>query len=311
MKAGEETETSSGITQSNNNSSIQQQQQQHQQATLQNLPQYTFTIDGGGVIKPGQIQYKIENAGQSPLIAAANEEFLKLKQKPGIIIKKEPPQLRLAATATEDVQNKKPKINFVLQTSPQKQQHTKVQTSQILTSPTTATSFTSPTKAQILNIEKIMPAANQTSPTKHPIIMPIMVRSDGSRNTISTAGADFLQQAFQLSSNQTTLATTENKTNQPFMLMKIQSNSDGQLTLMPAAASAPPISQPQQLQISLSPQQLQQLGLQTMSTAQSQLQTQTVNVQQAHLTIPSSVNTTTTNIAQPPVSVQPLHVSHQ
>jgi hypothetical protein len=276
---------------------------------LQNLPQYTFTFDGG-VIKPGQIQYKIENAGSlnqspSPLIAAANEEFLKLKQKPGIIIKKEP-QLRLA-TVNEDVQNKKPKINFVLQTTPQKQQ-TKVQTSQVLTSPTTAASFTSPTKAQILNIEKIMPATSQTSPTKHPIIMPIMVRSDGSRNTISTTGADFLQQAFQLSSNQTTLATTENKTNQPFMLMKIQSNSDGQLTLMPAAASAPPISQPQHLQISLSPQQLQQLGLQTMSTNQSQLQTQTLNVQPAQLTIPPPV-ASSTNIAQAQVSIQPLHVS--
>jgi hypothetical protein len=204
-------------TQSNNN--IQQQQQ----ATLQSLPQYTLTFDGG-VIKPGQIQYKIENAGsllnQSPLIAAANEEYLKLKQKPGIIIKKES-QLRLATV--DETQNKKPKINLVLQTTPPQKQPAKVQSSQVLTSPTTVPSFTSPTKAQILNIEKIMPAANQASPTKHPIIM---VRSDGSRNSITASGADFLQQAFQLSTNQATpLTTTENK---PFMLMKIQPNSDGQ-----------------------------------------------------------------------------------
>lgn len=276
---------------------------------MQNLPQYTLTFDGG-VLKPGQIQYKIENAGnlmnQSQLIAAANEEFLKLKQKPGIIIKKEP-QLRLAtATTQDDAQNKKPKINLVLQTTPPQKQQAKVQSSQILTSPTTTPSFTSPAKAQILNIEKIMPVTSQTSPTKHPIIMPIMVRSDGTRTATAT-GADFLQQAFQLSSNQTTtLATAENKTNQPFMLMKIQPNSDGQLTLMPATAAAPSITQPQQLQISLSPQQLQQLGIQTISTSQPQLQTaQTVNVQSIPPPIATVKNTSQTSA---PVPAQPQHV---
>lgn len=280
-----------------------------QQSSVQGLPQYTLTLDGGTLKSGGTLQYKIENSGNfinqsTPIISAANEEFLKLKQKPGLIVKKESPQLRL--TASEDSRNKKPKINFVLQTTPQKQQQQqqqpKVQQSQVLTSsPPKTVSFASPPKAQILNIEKFLPAtsqANQVSPTKQ-VIVPIMVRSDGTRSALTSTGSDAtsqILQALQMSANQG-LMSSDNKANlnsQPFMLMKIQPNSDGQFTLMQASAQAPtslPPPPPQQLQISLTSQQLQQLGLQAMTSNHQPMmqQKQTISVQPTPLPVPSQV----------------------
>lgn len=259
------------------------------------MPQYKLTLDGG-TLKSDQIQYKIENSGNflNQTSTSVNEEVLKLKQKPGLIVKKENPQFRLTATSqisNDDSRNKKPKINFVLQTTPQKQQLK----SQQISSPPKSVTFTSPAKAQILNIEKISPVTSQASATKQ-VIVPIMVRSDSSRNTISTSGSDaaaqILQQALQFSANQVAMNTVavENKTNnQPFMFMKLQQNSDGQFTMVPASAPAPiqppPPPPPQQhLQISLSSQQLQQLGLQATTSNQPTQQQHTITVQQAQLT---------------------------
>lgn len=284
-----------------------------------NLPQYTLTLDGSGNVKAGgQIHYKIENSGnlvpQSSLIAAANEEFLKLKQKTGLIVKKESAgQIRLATSSTSDASGiKKPKINFVIQTSPQKQQQQKVQT---LTSPpkTVTATFASPSKAQILNIEKLTPAnTNQVSSTKQ-VIVPIMVRSDGSRNTaLTTTGSDssaaqIIQQALQLSTNQATTVNTtneQNKTSQPFVYMKLQSNADGQITFMPATAPAPVVApQQQQIQICLSQQQLQQLGLQSASGQQQSTNRQsTITVQQPSHQITSiqSQHAPTSSAVSPP-----------
>lgn len=289
-----------------------------QQSAVQGLPQYTLTLDGG-TLKSGQIQYKIENSGnfinQSSMISAANEEFLKLKQKPGLIVKKESPQLRLTTHQVNDDSNKKPKYNFVLQTTPQKQQQQqpKVQQSQILTS--------SPPKAQILNIEKFLPVtsqANQVSPTKQ-VIVPIMVRSDGTRNALTTTNSDAtsqILQALQMSANQG-LISSDNKTNlngQPFMLMKLQPNSDGQFTLMQASAQpqaplAPPPAPTQQLQISLSSQQLQQLGLQAAPPSHQQImqqQKQTIAVQPAQLPVPTQVTHRPVSPPHPSETLSPL-----
>lgn len=217
--------------------------------------------------------------------------MLKLKQKPGLVIRKEnPAQLRLTTTATnaaEEPKNKKPKINFIIQSPPSSQkQQPKVQTTQILASSTPKATFTSPSKAQILNIEKIPPVTTQASPTKQ-LFVPIMVRSDGTRNTLSAndATAQLIQQA--LMSAQHVPTETKPASNQPFMLMKIQSNADGQFTLMPATQLAPP-PQPQQLQLQLSSQQLQQLGLQTLQPTQ-----QTISMQPTQLTIPTQIAQTT------------------
>ena len=207
-------------------------------------------------LKPGQIQYKIENANnilaQSPIITAKNfqdiqsqqvtlnqvDEFLKLKQKPSIIVKKEAP--------TEEPTDKKPKFNLILQATSQKQ-IPKIQPSQIL-SATKGALNTPNHKAQILNIEKILPIVNQTSPTKQ-VVVPIMVRTSEGRNVGDTA-TQLLTQALSLTAHH----TTENKTSiqQPFyMQMKLQSNADGHLTFTPATAN------PQQIQLSLSSQHTQ------------------------------------------------------
>lgn len=256
---------------------ISAQNIQQQQAAIQTLPQYTLTLD---TLKPGQIQYKIENSnnllGQSPNITAKNiqnqqvtlnqvDEFLKLKQKPGIIVKKEVP--------VEDTKDIKGKFNLILKATSQKPIQ-KIQPSQII-STTKGTSSTQNHKAQILNIEKIVPIVNQTSPTKQQVVVPVMIRT--SNEPVAT---QLLTQAIKGNH-------TENKPSiqQPFyMQMKLQSNSDGQLTFTPTSAA------PQQIQLSLSPQQLQQLSFQTTqtSTVQTQnisavqdIQTQTI-VQESH-----------------------------
>lgn len=273
---------------------------------MQGIPQYTFTLDGK-TIKAGTIQYKIENSNN----LIGSEELLKLKQKPGLIVRKENPgQIRLsntaAATPVEEPKNKKPKFNFIIQTPPssQKQQQPKVQTKQILASSTPKATFTSPSKAQILNIEKIPPLTSQPSPTKQQqqLLVPIMVRSDGTRNTI-TAGSDQTAQIIQqalLSANQVSSEVKQQTNNQPFMLMKIQSTADGQFTLMPATqlAPPPPPQQPQQLQFSLSPQQLQQLGIQTISNQQQSISMQPTQIAQTTVAPAAKLETQTQTIKE-------------
>lgn len=213
--------------------------------------------------------------------------MLKLNQKPGLTVRKEnPAQLRLTtANSAEEPKNKKPKINFIIQSPPSNQtqkQQPKVQTSQIIASSTPKATLTSPSKAQILNIEKIPPVTTQVSPTKQ-LLVPIMVQSDGTRNTLSAndATAQLIQQAIM-----SQVETKPPALNQKFMLMKIQSNADGQFTLMPATQLAPPLPppppQPQQLQLQLSSQQLQQLGLQALQPTASQL---TIPTQIAQTTV--------------------------
>lgn len=210
--------------------------------------------------------------GQSPIITAKNlqdiqgqqmtlnqvDEFLKLKQKPSIIVKKDSvnPTLTLSTNTVEEPRDKKPKFNLILQASPQKSAP-KGQQPQILSATPSKASFTSPNKPQILNIEKILPVMNQSSPTKQ-VVVPIMVRNDGSRNTIASgdAAAQIISQAFSLSSNQTENNAKIQQKPIAYMQMKLQSNADGQLTFTPATTN------PQPLQLSLSPQQLQQLSFQ-------------------------------------------------
>lgn len=158
----------------------------------------------------------------------------------------------------EEPKNKKPKFNLILQASPQKQKIG----SQLTVSPVnkfgSSSSLSTPTKSQIQihNIEKIMPASNQTSPTKQ-LVVPIMVRNDGSRNV---EAAQLLSQALSMSSNHQSAIDGKGQANPPFayVQMKIQPNADGQLTLTPAT----PVQAQQHLQLSLSPQQFQQLSFQ-------------------------------------------------
>lgn len=255
------------------------------------MPQYTLTLDGN-TLKTGQIQYKIENAGNilahSPIITAKNlqdiqnqqmtlnqvDEFLKLKQKPSLIVKKDTGVNQ--TNSSDEPKDKKPKFNLILQTTPQKQQPQKVQQSQILTTNPTKTTFSTPNKAQILNIEKILPVVNQTTPKQ--VVVPIIVRSDGTRLS-ADAATELSIQALNLTAAK---QAVENKTpvqQKPFayMQMKVQSNADGQLTFTPAATTAP-----QQIQLSLSPQQLQQLSFQA-----SQQQQHAITLQTPQLTIPT------------------------
>lgn len=165
----------------------------------------------------------------------------------------------------EEPKNKKPKFNLILQTSPQKQQKIG---SQVTMSPTktmgTSSTINAPNKSQIQihNIEKILPAQTQTSPTKQ-LVLPIMVRNDGSRNNDT---AQLLSQAFSMS-NQSNIENKQQTANQPFayVQMKIQPNADGQFTLTPAST----LPAQQHLQLSLSPQQLQQLSFQTPTQQQA------------------------------------------
>lgn len=221
------------------------------------MPQYTLTLDGT-TLKSGQIQYKIENTvpSQAQIISKAVQdsqnqqmtvdEFLKLNSKP--IIRKNPAQ-------PDEPKNKKPKFNLILQ-SPQKQKiGSQVTVSPAAKSFVSSSNLTSPNKSQIQihNIEKIMPMQNQPSSTKQ-LVVPIMVRNDGSRNNDA---AQIISQALSMSNNQ---GDNKNQAAQPFayVQMKIQPNADGQLTLTPSSVQAP-----QHLQLSLSPQQLQQLSFQT------------------------------------------------
>ncbi|XP_070509228.1 transcription factor Sp3 [Chironomus tepperi] len=266
-------QTGEEITENCANSPAQNNFQQHQSA-IQTLPQYTLTLD---TLKPGQIQYKIENAnnilGQSPIITAKNiqnqqvnlkqvDEFLKIKQKPGIIVKKE--------ISTEDTKDKKAKFNLILKTTSQKPIQ-KIQSSQIISS-TKAPLNAQNHKAQILNIEKILPIVNAASPTKQQVVVPVMIRTNSNEGRIGETANTLLAQAI------TGNHGTENKPSiqQPFyMQMKLQSNADGQLTFTPAAAT------PQQIQLSLSPQQLQQLSFQT-TQSQTPIQTQISTAQDIH-----------------------------
>lgn len=222
------------------------------------MPQYTFTLDGG-TLKSGQIQYKIENAvhpqnqtmSKSVQESQQLDEFLKLNKK-HVVLKKSAPQ-------DGEPKNKKPKFNLILQTSPPKQ---KVSSQMTMSSANnsfgSSQSLNTPAKSQIQihNIEKILPATNQVSPSKQQLVLPIMLRNDGSRNSEAT---QLFSQALSMSTNQ---STVDNKasSNAPFayVQMKIQPNADGQLTLTPAT----PVQTQQHLQLSLSPQQFQQLSFQ-------------------------------------------------
>ncbi|CAO1400530.1 unnamed protein product, partial [Diamesa hyperborea] len=262
---------------------------------VQSVPQYTLTLDGQ-TLKSGQIQYKIENAAnlmasppqavQKTLIQEqqAVDEFLKLKQKPVNVRK-------VNASPVVGPKSKKPKINLIVQTTPQKSPAKQVKT--VISPPPKQFGTVSmlntpkqqqPPQIQIQNNEKLQ-SANQTSPTKQ-FILPIMVRNDVvQRNAITSAtsttadASQLFTQAFAMSNNNQNLTIGDGKANSPFTYfqMKIQPNADGQLTLTPA-----PVQQAtQQLQLSLSPQQLQQLSFQASSqNHQQQIQVQTQQIQQ-------------------------------
>lgn len=171
------------------------------------------------------------------------DEFLKLSTK------------KKATGQTEEPKNKKPKFNLILQASPQKpkigSQVTVSSASKTFGSPSTLNTPGKP-QIQIHNIEKILPSVTQSQAKQ--LVVPIMMRNDGTRNVDA---AQLISQALTMSTGQTAI---ENKPqqNHPFMFMKIQPNADGQLTL----TSASSVQSPQQLQLSLSPQQLQQLSFQ-------------------------------------------------
>lgn len=242
---------------------------------MQSVPQYTLTLDGG-TLKSGQIQYKIENAGnlsipsQTQIIAknvqdAQNQqpgtmsvdEFLKLSSKKSAMVKKNP----VTVAQVEEPKTKKPKFNLILQASPQKQklapQVTVTPAQKSFGSPSTLNTPSKP-QIQIHNIEKIMPVTSQSSPTKQ-LVLPIMRNADA---------AQLISQALTMSNNQ---AGMDNKSqpNPPFayVQMKIQPNADGQLTLTPASS----VQTQQHLQLSLSPQQLQQLSFQAPPQQQQQV----------------------------------------
>lgn len=250
---------------------------------MQSVPQYTLTLDGG-TLKSGQIQYKIENTAnlnvqsQSQIIAknvqesqsqqtgAIMDEFLKMK-KNSVVLKKNPP------AQVEEPKNKKPKFNLILQASPQKQKIG----SQVAAAPKTfgtPSSLHTPSKSQIQihNIEKIMPVTNQTSPNKQQLVL---VRNDGTR---SADAAQLISQALTMSSNQSNM-DNKGQVNPPFayVQMKIQPNADGQLTITPASS----VPAQQNFQLSLSPQQLQQLSFQ----APQQHQQQQSSIMQQQITV--------------------------
>lgn len=240
-------------------------------------PQYTFTLDGN-TLKSGQIHYKIENTGsmsQQQLVTKnvqdtqtqQLDEFLKLSKKP-LVLKKSP------VAQAEEPKNKKPKFNLIL-TSPQKQKTAQMTVAPAQKSFAATSSLSTPQKQQIQihNIEKIMPAANQTSPTKQ-LVLPIMVRNDANRNADA---AQIISQALAMSSNQQSVES-KNQTNQPFayVQMKIQPNADGQLTLTPASA----VPAQQQIQLAISPQQFQQLSFQ-----QPAQQPPALSMQQPQITV--------------------------
>lgn len=251
---------------------------------MHSVPQYTLTLDGG-TLKSGQIQYKIENTAnlnvqsQTQIVAKnvqetqqtgaiSMDEFLKMKKNP-VVLKKNP-------VTTEEPKTKKPKFNLILQASPQKQKiGSQVSVAQASKS-FTASSRNTPSKSQIQihNIEKIMPVANQTSPNKQQLVLPIMMRSDGTRNADT---AQLLSQALTMSNNQSNIDKVQANPPFAYVQMKIQPNADGQLTLTPASS----VPAQQNFQLSLSPQQLQQLSFQ----APTQLQPQQTSVMQQQITV--------------------------
>lgn len=153
-----------------------------------------------------------------------------LSAKKNVVIKK-----------VEEPKDKKPKFNLILQASPQKPKITPITISPSKTKP----------QIQIQNIEKIVPASNQTAGAKQ-LVVPFMMRNDG----------QIVQQQLPNSPEKTPV---KNSNQIAYVQMKIAPNADGQLTLTPAQ----PQQQLQQLQLSLSPQQLQQLNFQTQSHATS------------------------------------------
>lgn len=173
------------------------------------------------------------------------DEFLKLSTK------------KKSVAQAEEPKNKKPKFNLILQASPQKSKiGSQASVASTLKTYGTASTLNTPQKSQIQihNIEKILPTLNQPSPTKQ-LVVPIMLRNDSSRSADPT---QLISQALSISNNQLGLDNKAQQ-NQPFMFMKIQPNADGQLTLTPASS----VQGQQHLQLSLSPQQLQQLSFQT------------------------------------------------
>lgn len=169
-----------------------------------------------------------------------------------MVLKKNPPAIVAQA---EEPKKQKPKFNLILQASPQKQ---KIGT-QVNVSPKTfmtSSSLNTPTKPQIQihNIEKMPPTQNTN--TKQ-IVLPYI--SQHNRND----AAQIISQALAMSAGSQIGVDNKNQANTPFayVQMKIQPNADGQLTLTPASTLPPP----QQLQLSLSPQQFQQLSFQTSS----------------------------------------------
>ena len=262
---------------------------------MQSIPQYTLTLDGQ-TLKSGQIQYKIENSANlvstppqsvhKTLIQEqqAVDEFLKLKQKPV--------NIRKAISPTDGQKSKKPKINLIVQTTPQKPKQVKTVISPPPRQFGTQSMLNTPNKSQIQiqSVDKIL-GANQTTPTKQ-FLLPIMVRNDGQRNAITSAAntttdaSQLFTQAFTMSNNNQNLIIGDAKANSPitYFQMKIQPIADGQLTLTPA-----PVQQAtQQLQLSLSPQQLQQLSFQSSAqNHQQQMQVQTQQVHQSQLPTPN------------------------
>lgn len=212
---------------------------------MQNTPQYTLTLDGNS-LKSGQIQYKIENAAiQSPQQAQiimknsgdsqVAQTLNALSAKKNVVIKK-----------VEEQKDKKPKFNIILQASPQKPKITP-----ITISPNKPANIAAKPQIQIQNIEKIMPA-NQTGGKQ--LVVPFMVRNDG----------QIVPQQLPATPEKTPV---KNSNQIAYVQMKIAPNSDGQLTLTPATMQ--PQQQLQHLQLSLSPQQLQQLNFQSQNHAAS------------------------------------------
>lgn len=170
------------------------------------------------------------------------DNLLKLNAKKNVVIKK-----------VEEPKDKKPKFNLILQTSPQKSK-----IAPLTLSPSSKTN-TTPSKTQqfqIQNIDKILQQAGGQSTTKQ-LVVPIMVRNDGQivQQTLATPEKPQMKSPNQIA----------------YVQMKIAPNADGQFTLTPAQ---PQHQQLQQLSLSLSPQQMQQLNIQS--------QNQPTNIQQQY-----------------------------
>lgn len=169
------------------------------------------------------------------------ENLLKLNAKKNVVIKK-----------VEEPKDKKPKFNLILQASPQK---SKIAPLTLSPSSKTTTSPVKTPQFQIQNIDKILQQAGGSQNTTKQLVVPIMVRNDGQIISQSIAAPEKPQ--------------VKNPNQIAYVQMKIAPNADGQFTLTPAQ---PQHQQIQQLSLSLSPQQMQQLNIQNQS--------QTANIQQ-------------------------------